>query len=320
MNLPDAGRPLPAASLALPLLLAVVLLAAPGCFAVYRAGMPFIYRTAALPAAQVLRDVPYRDDGDPVKHRLNLFLPARAGGWPTVVFVHGGGWDSGDRDYTFAGRDIYNNIGRYLAANGVGAAVISYRLLPEVPWTAQYEDVATAVAWVYRHVGAYGGNAGALFLMGHSAGAHLASRVALDPAPLRDQGLSTAIVCGVIAASGAGYDMRDAPTYDLGADFGYLARRFGATDPAGDWPRAASTTPFAGPSAPPFLIFMAEGEPEPFHRQALVLKKALQAAGGSARLVVVPVGSHAREVPALSRDDQVAGPAVLAFVRETPCK
>lgn len=300
-------------------LLLLALATTPGCAVVYRAAMPFVYHTAALPRAQAVHDIAYRTDAaaDPAKHRLNLFVPDAPPDWPVVVFVHGGGWTSGDRDYRFAGRDVYNNIGRYLAAHGVGAAVISYRLLPQVPWPAQHDDVAAAVAWVYRHIGAYGGNPAALFLMGHSAGAHLAARVALDPAPLRAQGLPDGVVCGVVAASGAGYAMTDAPTYDLGADFGYLARLFGAGDPTGDWPRAASTVTYVHPGAPPFLLLFAEGEPEPFHRQARVLRQALAAAGVPVRMEVVPVGSHAREVAALSRDDQGGGPAALAFIRET---
>ncbi len=85
-----------------------------------------LYDEAALPADLVRRDLAYLPDGQP-KHRLNLFLPladsVRARPWPVVLFVHGGGWTEGDRDFTFGGEDLYGNVGRYLAGHGIGTAV-----------------------------------------------------------------------------------------------------------------------------------------------------------------------------------------------------
>ena len=67
-----------------------------------------------------------------------------------------------------------------------------------------------------------GARPAALFLMGHSAGAQLVTRVALDPAPLARAGGSTALVCGVIPVSGAALDLTDQQTWDLGADLEYV--------------------------------------------------------------------------------------------------
>jgi len=291
-----------------------------GCFVINRAGMRLLYQKADLPASQIVRDLPYRKeaDDDPDKNRLNLFLPEGTG-WPVVVFVHGGGWNSGDRNLIFGGRDIYGNIGRYLAAHGVGVAVISYRLLPDVSWTAQIEDVAAATAWVYEHIASYGGNPEALFLMGHSAGAQLATRIALDPAPLERQGRSTGIVCGVVAVSGAAYDVGDSETYRLGGSYPYLVQRF-SKDGGPNWPYAASPIRFVHADAPPFLLLYAGGETRALQRQSQRLAARLHEAGASAQTVVVPGESHARILLTLSRDDKTAGPAVLAFIQGTSCR
>lgn len=299
-------------------LLTLLLLTLNGC-AVYKwVGIKFLYDEAELPAAQEIEDLRYKTDSALEKHRLDLFLPdSTVVGWPTVVFIHGGGWVEGDKDLSVGGADVYGNIGRFFARRGIGAATINYRLLPKVEWPVQIADVAEAVAWVQAHIADYGGRPDALFLMGHSAGAQLATRVALDETPLRDAGGDPSAICGVIPVSGAALDLVDERTYELDDDPGYYPRRFGTVP---DWKKAASPVSFIRPDAPPFLIIYAEGEGPSFHRQSNLLKTALEEAGVSTRLVIVPGESHERIVLALSRDDKTAGPAMLEFVRSLECK
>ncbi len=288
-----------------------------GCYVVNSAGMEFLYSKEGLPASRVIEDVAYWDhpEADLRKHRLDLFLPVGQG-WPIVIFVHGGGWNTGDKNLRFVGADIYGNIGRYLARRGIGAAVINYRLLPHVAWPDQFDDVARAVAWVHGHIDAYGGNPDRLFLMGHSAGAHLISRLAFDPALLDPYGLTPEAVCGVVAVSGAAFDLTDAEIV-AGKSRAYFEKRFGATD---DWQRQVSTLPFLTAEAPPFLILYAEGESRRLQRQSQLLDAALRQVGVASEVVVVPGQSHARILLTLSRDDKTAGPALRAFIGKTPCK
>lgn len=312
-------------------LVAAAAVAATGCGALYAVGIRLVYDEAALPAANVRAGLAYVEGSPDPKHRLNLFLPladsVRAGPWPVVVFVHGGGWTTGDRDFRFGGEDLYNNVGRYLAQRGIGAAVVSYRLLPDVRWPAQVEDVARAAAWVRGHVAAYGGDPDALFLMGHSAGAQLATRVALDADAQAAAGLPPGAVCGAIPVSGAALDLTDRETFALEDDFDYYSARFSddgvarAEPPAepAAWQVAASPLRLVRPGAPPFLILYAGGETGALQRQSRLLDGALRGAGVESRVVVVPGQSHTRIVPTLSRDDRTAGPAVVAFVRAQRC-
>ena len=141
-----------------------------GCQPALWVGIQFVYDEADLPAGQIKKDLAYAEgpSADPEKHRLDLFLPAPSEeNWPTVIFVHGGGWTEGDKDLRVGYQDVYGNIGRFFAARGIGAAVINYRLLGDgVQWPAQIEDVARATAYVHDHIAEYGGDPAALFLMG----------------------------------------------------------------------------------------------------------------------------------------------------------
>jgi acetyl esterase/lipase len=292
-----------------------LLLALVGCTQLaYGIAIPFLYTRAELPEAQVERDLAYRDDAaaDPVKHRLDLFLPATAegangSGWPLLVFVHGGGWTHGDKGLRVGGADVYGNIGRFFAAHGVGTAVISYRLQPEVGWRDQVDDVERAVAWLREHVQGRGGDGRAIFLSGHSAGAQLATWVAFEPA--------SSPICGLIAVSGAGFDLADEQTYALGASRRYYETRFGDGDADGDWTEAASAVRRVRPDVPPALVLYGEDEMRPLQRQAHVLDEALRAQGAESRVVVVPGQTHTSIVLTLSRADRTAAPAILEFIR-----
>ncbi|MDQ3069780.1 MAG: alpha/beta hydrolase [Acidobacteriota bacterium] len=285
------------------------------CGLLYRGGVRLFYKEVKLPAAQIVRDIPYAGLSSTPKQQLNLFVP-QGKDWPMVVFVHGGSWFEGDKNLEVGGADVYNNIGRFLASNGIGAAVISYRLLPEVSWQGQAADAATAVQWVGAHAREYGARPGCVFLMGHSAGAQIAARVALEAAAGRANDGAMPATCGVIAVSGAGYDMADQRTYELGNNPGFYERRFGGTP---DWQTTASPIRFvtreAAPKIPPFLLLYAGGETKPLQRQSQLLHERLLAAGARSSIVVVPGESHTRIVLTLSRDDKTAGPAILTFIR-----
>lgn len=296
---------------------ALLCLMSVSCGLYYKAGIGLFYRRVELSPSQVRLDLPYAGPESSPRQRLNLFLPGGTG-WPVVVFVHGGSWDAGEKDLKVGGADVYNNIGRYLATKGVATAVVGYRLLPAVTWQTQIADVAAAVHWVGAHAAGYGGDARCVFVMGHSAGAQLAARVALDPDVRGPAGLPLPEICGVIGASGAGYDLRDARTYELGNDPRFYQRRFGG---GSDWQAAASPLRFVtrdrAAQIPPFLLLYAGGETRALQRQSQLLHDTLVQAGVPSRAVVIPGESHSRVVLALSRDDKTAGPAIAAFVLST---
>lgn len=279
--------------------------------------MPFHYEKASIAPDRVIADLPYRSDAaaDPHKHRLDLFLPepTDAVASPVMVFVHGGGWTSGDRALRVGGRDVYRNIGRFYANRGIATAVVSYRLQFEFSWLDQVDDVARAVAWTQRNIERFGGDARALFLVGHSAGGYLAARVALDGKLAARVGMAD--VCGIASVSGAGFDLGDEETYALGAKREYYERRFRNGDPGDGWVREASPVSYVTRAAPPGLLLYAQDDWPALRRQANVLGSALAGVGVPQRVVEIPDEDHYTIAVALSRAGSSASEAVLQFVR-----
>lgn len=304
-----------------PLCTSLLLMATSGCQSVAeRLGVAFLYEPASLPEAQTRLDLAYRSDpaAHPEKHRLDLFLPDPAlREWPTLIFVHGGGWTAGDRTIEAAGASVIRNIGRFFASRGVGAAVISYRLMPEVGWRAQLEDVAAAMRFVREAVPAEGGDPDAIFLSGHSAGAWLAARTGFDEDVLERAGFPPASLCGLALVSGAAYDLGDEETYRVGASRDYFLERFDDGRP--DWERAGSVVPLLRDALPPTLILYGSMESAQLQRQSELLFERMRASGAPVTKLLLPRQTHQSIVLTLSRDDKQAGPAILELMQGSRC-
>lgn len=107
--------------------------------------------------------------------RLDIYRPTTVNSAPRpiVIFLHGGGWVSGSKDQ-------YRFVGEALVSRGHVAVLPAYRLHPRVEFPGFVEDAALALAWVHRHANELGGDPQRVFLMGHSAGAHIASLLTFD--------------------------------------------------------------------------------------------------------------------------------------------
>lgn len=110
-----------------------------------------------------------------------------------LVFVHGGTWDSGDKsDYPF--------LADTLAECGYTTVVANYRLVPEVTFPSYAEDLALALDWVFGHQDLLGSER--IFLMGHSAGAHIAALISFDERYLAAHALEPQDLSGFIGLAG----------------------------------------------------------------------------------------------------------------------
>src|SRR3990167_2214244 len=157
-----------------------------------RKGMFNGMKTIGHRPGRVIRDLHY---GREPEQMLDIYLPTGDDRGAQLVFFHGGSWRSGHKDeYAF--------LGSALAAFGIRCAVVGYRLFPQVRYPAFVEDAAHAVAWLQREGSRYGFSAGPLFLMGHSAGAHIACLLALDERYRTLAHLDAASIRGVIGLSG----------------------------------------------------------------------------------------------------------------------
>ena len=128
---------------------------------------------------------------------LDVYAPASRTGFPTLVWFHGGGLTGGSKDDGGT-----KKMARSLAQAGIGVVVPSYRLSPKAKYPAYIEDAAAAVAWTRAHIAEYGGDAGWLFIGGHSAGGYLTLMLGLDAHYLQDLGVAPSAIAGLIPVSG----------------------------------------------------------------------------------------------------------------------
>ena len=135
--------------------------------------------------------------GTEPQQRLDVYVPERAAVEPraVVVFWHGGRWREGDKaDYRF--------VGAALAEAGYVVLVANYRHYPQVKMPGYMHDAALAALFAAAHANEYGGAQERLYLMGHSAGAHLAALVTLDQSYFAATGQAAPRIAGVIGLSG----------------------------------------------------------------------------------------------------------------------
>jgi acetyl esterase/lipase len=190
---------------------------------------------------ETVKNLAYRTDkdADPVKHKLDLYLPKGVKNFPVLFFVHGGAWKSGNKD-------IYVKLGEAFAGDGIGTVIINYRLSPKVQHPAHIEDVASAYAWVCANIEKYGGRKDRIFACGHSAGGHLVALLATDEKYLKKEGRSFADIRGVIPISGV---------HEIAAITPLFTNVFGLDR---EERRDASPIAHIGKNHPPFLFLYAD--------------------------------------------------------------
>jgi acetyl esterase/lipase len=236
------------------------------------------------------------------KHRLDVYVPDQksAERRPLVVFWHGGRWEFGDKaDYRF--------VGAALAELGYVAVLPNYRHYPQVKMPGFMDDAACAGEWAAGHAGEFGADASRLYLMGHSAGAHMAALVALDPRYFAAAGRPGPPVAGVIGLSGP-YDFLPLLEPDVQDMFG----------PPQNYPDSQPIN-FVRSDAPPMLLVHGLMDETVRPRNSSSLAAALRACGVPVTLKLYPKALHGDTVAALSLPARGRAPTladVETFVRE----
>ena len=206
--------------------------------------------------------------GTKPRQRLDLYRPdtPRADG-KAVIFFYGGSWDSGSKgDYLF--------VAQALAANGYTVVIPDYRLYPEVRFPAFVADGAQAVRWTTDRVGT-----AKLFIMGHSAGAHIALLLMANTPYLAAAGVDRLKLPGVIGLSGP-YDFLPLKSAKLIDIFG------SANDPS------MEAITFAQAPLPPALLIHGTADDIVYPRNSEHLAAAWQKAGAPVELKLYPGVGH----------------------------
>jgi acetyl esterase/lipase len=223
--------------------------------------------------------------GTDERQRLDVYLPAQAAlaerPAQVVVWFYGGSWRGGKRRF-------YRFVGEAFAGRGYVVVIPDYRVYPDVRFPEFLEDGARAVAWIRENAARYGGDPDRIFLMGHSAGAHIAAMLAIDARYLDAAAVDRRAVRGFIGLAGPyAFDPLQyritRPIFEAAAD-------------------QAATMPInqVNGATPPMLLLHGgdDGTVYPVNSEALAAR--VITSGGSARVVEYPDKGHIGIVLALA--------------------
>jgi acetyl esterase/lipase len=252
----------------------------------------------APPGIRALRNLEYaRVDGHPLA--LDLYLPEKAAGGvgstgakplPLIVWIHGGGWESGDKS---------NCPPLALVPKGFAAASIEYRLTGVSPFPAQIHDCKGAIRWLRANAAKYELDPNRIGVWGASAGGHLAALLGTSAGVKELEGT----VGGNLECSSRVQAVCDffgpadlaalaAPGISAGA-MGPVTKLLGG--PAAekkDLAALASPVTHVTKEAPPFLIMHGNQDRLVPLQQSQFLQDALRMAGVDSTLMVVNGAGH----------------------------
>ena len=273
-------------------------------------------QTSASPSAKLnaQRDIPYAEPADP-RQKVDIYAPEGARNLPVVFWIHGGGWQTGDRTNVQVKPQAFVDKGFVFVSTG-------YRLLTNVEMATIFRDIAKSVRWVHEHIAEHGGDPKRILVMGHSAGAQLAALICIDDRYLKAEGLSLAIIKGCVPVDGDTYDV---PAIIETAEtrlrvHGMPMPKFGhrvkfGSDPAKHRDYSAVTHVTKGKGIPPFLILHVADHPD-VSAQAERLEAVLKEAGIRVRRFAAKETNHTRLNENLGVPDDSPTKALFEFVDE----
>ena len=262
-------------------------------------------------AQPLTRDIPYAPAHE--RQVLDVFAPAGAKNLPVVFWIHGGGWQTGDKSMVALKPKAFTDAGFVFVS-------INHRLLPTVDMEAITGDVASALGWVYRHIATHGGDPRRVLVMGHSSGGQLAALMCTADRFAKAAGVPPGIIKGCVPV--------DADTFDIPAiievaetrarahhlplpTYGHR-QKFG-DDPAKHREFSAVTHIVRNKPIPPFLILHIAGHPDTT-AQARRLAAVLTAASIPARIVAGREATHASINDNIGAADDPVTREIFAFV------
>ena len=132
------------------------------------------------------RHIPY---GALQRQTLDIYLPKDRKPRAVIVFIYGGGWTSGDKNK-------YQLLALAFTGRGYAVVVPDYRTFPSGRFPDFVEDAALAIKWVQDNRARF--HNAPMFLMGHSAGAHIGALLTLDARYLQAHGNQPSVIRGFI--------------------------------------------------------------------------------------------------------------------------
>jgi acetyl esterase/lipase len=229
---------------------------------------------------RVTRGVPFsKADGVPLS--LDVYRPPADGSFPIIMQIYGGSWHSGSPT-------SHEWFARHFAQRGYVVIAIDYRHAPEWQWPEQIVDVRTALYWISQDAQKFGGDTSRIVVVGRSAGAQLAMRLAYQEGPSSIRG-----VVNYYGPVDLAEGWRNPPQPDP-ADVRAILERFIGGTPAQkpEHYRHASPITWVSPSVAPTLSIYGSRDHIIDARFGRMLDSALRKAGATSVLLELPWSEH----------------------------
>lgn len=238
--------------------------------------------------------------GDLARQQLDVYQPKHAShDSPVVIFFYGGSWDSGSKaDYKF--------VAEALASHDMVVVVPDYRVYPDVLFPGFMADPARAAQWVKRNIQQFGGDPERVFLAGHSAGAHIAVMLGVNPEYLAQAALKPADFRGIIGLAGP-YDFLPLKSNRLKQIFGEESQQW-----------KSQPINFVDGTNPPTQLLVGLKDGTVWPRNTFNLAAKIQQAGGQVEVVEFPKYNHVDMAAKLAkplRGDGALLKHVISFIQ-----
>jgi acetyl esterase/lipase len=254
-------------------------------------------------------EVPYCSPKDK-SQKMDVYYPSEGGPWPVLMYVHGGGWDRGDK--------AEGEGWRFMNERGFLVVSVNYRLAePGQKFPAMIEDVKCAVRYLRAHAADYNLDSEHIGAVGASAGGHLVALLGTadesagwDTGEYADQSSRVQAVVSQAGFSDFTREVFNSIEMAIYYAVGEL--------PGQDTPKLVAASPVTciTPDDPPFLIIHGDKDGTAPIEQSQVLYDELQKAGVESTFVIVKNGPHNLNADDMSPTSEALGALMVAFFEE----
>lgn len=195
----------------------------------------FLERLQKIDSLLVFKNIPYdiQIDKDSIRNQLDVYFKQNTNGMrPIMLYIHGGGWNSGSKEF-----DIQRI--RPILDSGFIFVSTNYRLSPNpveldnpnrVKYPDHVRDVAKAFSFLMKFLPLIGGDTSRVCLIGHSAGGNIALTLGLVPRFLEDYKLDGSNIQCIVNLDGAGINIPEFVKVINGSYRSWFLNAFGTTE------------------------------------------------------------------------------------------
>jgi len=234
--------------------------------------------------------------GSSAIEKLDIYQTKRANA-PVAVYVHGGAWRNGTaKDFAYLAETFVNAGAHCVILDFIQVQDAAGNLMPMI------QQVRSAVTWVYKNAGSFGGDPNRIYITGHSSGAHL-SGCTLVTDWEKDFGVPADIIKGGLMVSGM-YDLKPVR----------LSKRRQYVNFTDEIEHALSSQRHLDKLNTPIIVAYGTQETPEFQRQSRDFAAAVKAAGKPVELIVGEGFNHFEMQETLGNPYGIAGRAALRLM------